>query len=183
MFPYRLTETNQSNTTNSHRLHTARSRTILQIWTGRLYFISPQSRSSKIVGRLIYFHHILGKHGRRGWRVWIFGEDSLRFIPQPWKTAPVLFPCFEVAVCQSAMLRIYLLMACSSSVMPVSLNARLDSSRLRAMALCRSSLSSPVRSITSTQTHAHTDKGTLNIPLHFPLRALLLLEWLSNDRL
>lgn len=43
----------------------------------------------------------------------------------------------------------HLLIACSSSVMPVSLKARLDSSRLSAMALWRSSLSSPVRSITS----------------------------------
>lgn len=61
----------------------------------------------------------------------------------------------------------HLLMACSSSVMPVSLNARLDSSRLRAIALCRSSLSSPVRSITSAlrkythkdaQMNAHKDR-------------------------
>lgn len=53
----------------------------------------------------------------------------------------------------------HLLMACSSSVMPVSLNARFDSSRLRAIALCRSSLSSPVRSTTSTlRKYTQTDK-------------------------
>lgn len=34
------------------------------------------------VGCLIYFHHILGKHGQRGWWVWIFGDDSLCFITQ-----------------------------------------------------------------------------------------------------
>lgn len=44
---------------------------------------------------------------------------------------------------------VYLLMACSSSVIPVSLNALFDSAKLRAIALWRSSLSSPVRSITS----------------------------------
>lgn len=133
---------------------------IRHIGTGRLSFIfPPQSSSNKTVVCLIYLY-ILGKHGQCGWRVWIFGEESLCFIPQLCKTGPVLFPSFQVSECQSVMLRIYLLMACSSSVMPVSLNARLDSSRLRAMALCRSSLSSPVRSITSTHTRTQRHEDT-----------------------
>lgn len=60
-----------------------------------------------------------------------------------------------------AQLKPHLLIACSSSVMPVSLKALFDSSRLRAMARWRSSLSSPVRSITSETTTGTFKSGLL----------------------
>lgn len=140
----------------------APSRPISQIRTGRLHFISPQS--NKIVACLIYFHHILGKYGQRGRWVWIFAEDSLRFIPQLCKTAPVLFWSGCVSVSDAADLPADGLLLVSDARLPectVGLFQAESDGSLQVIFVVACQVN---------HIYTHKDKGTLITPLRSPPR-------------